>query len=119
MQRYSAAGLAVGSLDRLRGQSGYYADNALQARKLSDGGYVLSWVGATATQGTDIFAQRYTNAGVKVGASPLQLSGEAGAMNDSLADAGRLGVTPLANGGYLVAWSGDITSNSSDVFVAR
>ena len=113
VQRYSSAGVAVGSLQTVGGVAGRN-DQLVQVAGLTDGGYVLAWEGSTALEGYNIFVQRYDSANNAVGAVK-ELRGQAGANADSAAQ-----ITALPNGGYVVTWSGATTDGQlGDVFVQR
>ena len=109
IQRYAADNTSVGMPSRLQGMSGTLADSMVKVASLTDGGYVLSWVGGTSdSQGTDIFVQRYDANGAAVNAV-VRLQG----MSGDLADSSCV-VAAGQNGGYLVAWTG-VTSDGQSI----
>lgn len=61
VQQFSSTGQTVGNMQRLQGLSGTALnDTAPQLTALADGGYVVTWQGATNNnQSTDIFTQRF------------------------------------------------------------
>ena len=97
LQRFDAAGNQIAD-NRLAGMGGQF-DNFPQITGLPDGGYVVTWQGATSDgQGTDIFVQQFDAAGDKVADARLQ--GIAGNIDDNSAQ-----VDALADGGYVVTWN--------------
>lgn len=97
LQRFDAAGTQV-SDDRLQGMPGQ-ADNLPQITALPDGGYVVTWQGATSDgQGWDIFVRQFDAAGTQVADARLQ--GIAGSTDDLASQ-----VAALSDGGYVVTWT--------------
>ncbi len=104
MQRFDASGAGVGSLQRLQGMPGnladgyYYSDVGPNISALPDGGYVVTWSGATSDeQSFDILARRFDMANAPVG-DVHRLQGASG-RNDQDPQ-----VTALADGGYVLVW---------------
>jgi Ca2+-binding RTX toxin-like protein len=96
-QRFNSAGATVGTqfqanIATANSQSGN------DVARLSDGGFVVSWVDAPGSNGGGrIVARHYDASGVAIGGEILIDSKASG-------DYGRTVVTALANGGYVVGW---------------
>ena len=96
-QRYTAAGVATGGEVLVNTTT---ADQQLNASitTLSDGGYVVTWMSASLDEsGWDVYAQRYTAAGVATGGEVLVNTTTA---NSQFYPA----ITALSDGGYVVTW---------------
>ncbi len=86
---------------RLQGIPGNFSDGLSQVTGLADGGYVVTWEGATSDgQGSDIFSQQFDANGSQVG-SLNRLQGEAGNNGDYSPQ-----VLGRPDGGYVIAWYG-------------
>ena len=109
-QRYNSSGGTVGAQFQANTQtanSQYGNDVA----RLSDGGFVVSWVDpGTNNVGGRIVARHYDASGVAIGGEIVIDSKAAGAY-------GRTVVTALADGGYVVGWIEDDGNN--DNVIAR
>ncbi|WP_415639298.1 Hint domain-containing protein, partial [Paracoccus nototheniae] len=105
VQRYDSEGLAAGDVTRLQGMTGNLDDQLPQIEPLPDGGFVVSWTGATSDrQGTDVFVQRFGADGEEAG-DLQRLQGMAGNLSDSQAQ-----IIPLPDGGFAMTWSGGTPS---------
>jgi hypothetical protein len=105
--------LGEGPTQRASGVSGSYTDSTPLMVGLPNGGYVLGWTGGTATQGTDVFLQRYAENGAATG-SLIQLQAAAGNFADRLR-----AITPLTGGGHLVTWTGQVSATQEGVTAQR
>ena len=106
-QRYNAAGVVQGSAflvnsttsgDQGSRSSAGTWEEGIGVAALNNGGFVVTWFGAQSGHG-QVYAQQYTNGGVKVGGEIT--------VND--ADNGQWQWLPqvatLADGGYLITWA--------------
>jgi Ca2+-binding RTX toxin-like protein len=103
-QRYAADGHAMGSETMVNS----YTTNGQYLPKttaLTDGGWVVTWYGEGAGDSFGIFQQRYAANGQTVGSETLVNSYTT---NDQIVPA----TTALADGGWVVAWSGQEASDS-------
>ncbi|VVP58069.1 hypothetical protein [Pseudomonas fluorescens] len=96
-QRYAASGAKVGIETQVNSTPiGNQSDADVTA--LADGGWVIMWE-TSGNVGMDIYQQRYAVSGVKVGGETLfNIS------TDGYSDTAP--VTSLADGGWVIAWSG-------------
>lgn len=111
-QRFDASGSESGGLIRLQGMAGNLGDAGPQVASLSDGGYVITWIGQTSDgQNTDIFAQQFDTSGDAVGGL-TRMQGMAGNLNDQASQ-----VISLPDGGYVITWYGRTSDGQAvDIF---
>lgn len=110
LQQFDSAGNRVAN-DRLGTDN--LKDNLSQITALNNGGYVLSWEGATSDgQSDDVFIQQFDSSGNRVADNRLHgMDGQNDYGNQT---------TALDDGGYVVAWRGYTTDeNSGDIFVRQ
>ncbi|SEK86362.1 Hint domain-containing protein [Roseovarius azorensis] len=114
VQHFDAFGKEVAPMQTLQGATGALDDTVPQVTALPDGGYVVTWQGATAdNQGVDIFVQQFDAAGNQV--SDFRMQGVGGNQNDVTPQ-----ITTLADGGYVITWSGSGTSGAgSEIFIRQ
>ena len=129
LQRYDDGGAKVGAETRVNtrvGTNGFPIVTTPAVTALKDGGYIVSWHAFTdAAVGWDVYAQRYDQAGARVGGETL--------INSSAwsADFGTAGkqfqssqaVAGLIDGGYVAIWISEppagSSSNQGEVQVVR
>ncbi|MBS0122753.1 calcium-binding protein [Thetidibacter halocola] len=103
MQRYSATGFRIGSETRVNTfTSG--AQYEAHVAAMADGGFVVVWTSATASNGYEIKLQRYSVLNRPVG-DEVSVNTTTTGTQDSAQVAG------LANGGYAVVWR-DLSSGT-------
>jgi hypothetical protein len=108
-QRYSASGQKVGSETRVNTTTnGNESGSSVTA--LSDGGWVVTWTG---TPGAifDVYQQRYSASGQKVGSETL-----VNTTTDGIE--ARSSVTALSDGGWVVTWQGN-ASGTQNIYQQR
>jgi hypothetical protein len=114
VQRFNPDGSLAGGAARLQGTAGLQADSTPQIAALPDGGYAVAWEGATISEGTDIFVQRFNPDGSLAGAAE-RLQGMSGLLSDSMTQ-----IATLPDGGYVVTWRGSTSDGQgTDIFVQR
>jgi Ca2+-binding RTX toxin-like protein len=113
IQRYNAAGAAVGSESRANTTTDGY-QSLPSVASLSDGGYVVSWHSSNQDgSGYGIYAQRYDADGSGVGAEARVNTYTSGEQNNP-------SVAGLSGGGYVVTWMSAGQDGSGDgVYVQR
>jgi len=80
---------------------------------LADGGYLITWVSAGQDgSGTGIYAQRYDRLGQKIG-------GEFQVNHLTAGDQQHTAIMALADGGWVIAWSGPVEGGSTTAVYAR
>jgi Ca2+-binding RTX toxin-like protein len=113
-QRYDSEGAAVGGETRINTTTaGYQQRPAITA--LTDGGHVVTWdsYNSLAPETDGIYAQRYDGSGAAVGGEIR--------IDTSMINAGTPVITALADGGYVVAWTGEgmVGGAPPDVYARR
>ena len=97
LQRYDAAGVAVGGEVQVNTTTAG-GQGAASIAALVDGGFVVSWMSdGQDGSGLGIYAQRYDAAGVAVG-------GEVQVNSHTLGYRGFPSITALVDGGFVVSW---------------
>jgi phenolic acid decarboxylase len=96
VQRFDNTSMPVGTVQRLSGMSGQ-EDQMPVIAVLSDGAYVLSWMGYTIDQNWDIFVQRFDSSNNLVG-STQRLAGVYESDEQPQ-------ISALSNGSYVVSWT--------------
>ena len=100
LQRYDAAGVAVGGEVQVNTYTAGYQTNPSIAA-LPSGGFVVSWVSdGQDGSGYGIYVQRYDAAGVAVGGE-VQVNSHTAGLQD------RPSTTALVDGGFVVSWVSD------------
>ena len=108
VQRFDDTGVAVGNTVPLA-VSDSYPNASPQVTVLDNGGYVVTWQGNTAGD-YHIYVQQFDANGT--GATPVVLDATTGSSNSYETQPQ---ITALANGGYVVTWSGfDYSSSNND-----
>jgi hypothetical protein len=112
-QRYAADGTAAGGEFRVNAATAG-DQHGPTVTALGGGGFVVAWVGSDlpGATGFDVFARRYA-------ADGTALAGEFRVNTDARADQwGAADVTDLADGGFLVSWSG-VGTDGADIYARR
>ena len=111
IQRFDSQNNLVGSMKQIRGSDNN--DTVPEITATTDGGYVVVWRGGdTATNQSDVYAQKYDASNNPVSGTQKLSGTSANGTNDHLPQ-----VTALPNGGYAVAWYGINTGTNYDIFV--
>jgi Ca2+-binding RTX toxin-like protein len=111
LQRFDAAGVRVGGETAVNTTvAGDQTGVAVAA--LADGGYLAVWSGNGVGDDVGVFARRYGANGVAVG-TETRVNGTTAGSQTSAA------VAALADGGYVVAWSGSGDGDGAGIFARR
>ncbi len=117
-QRSNLTGTPQGAIVRAH-NNGIGDQSGAAVTAMSDGGFVIAWVGTATKGGTDseIYARRFTADGGAIGTAFRVNSDPLGIQSD-------VSVTALADGGFLIGWTSvqHITSSgypSSDVYARQ
>jgi Ca2+-binding RTX toxin-like protein len=99
-QPFDSNGQPMASIAKVNTRWGHQVIPAVAG--LADGGYLVTWTGDDAPGGWNLYGQRFTADGQRVGAET-----RINATPVSAGGAGAPAVTALANGGCLVTWTSD------------
>ena len=110
VQRFDNTSTPVGTVQRLSGMGGK-ADHSPVIAVLSDGAYVLSWMGDTNDQTWDIFVQRFDSSNNLVG-STQRLAGVH--QSDEQPQ-----ISALSNGSYVVSWTSISYGNEAEISIQK
>ncbi|NYZ22635.1 beta strand repeat-containing protein, partial [Azospirillum oleiclasticum] len=95
-QRYAANGTKLGSEEQVNTQT-TNAQYQQHSTALADGGWVVSWTSLHAGGNADVYQQRFSNQGARVG-------GEVRVNMVTLDGQSNSSITALADGGWVVVW---------------
>ena len=112
-QRFTADGLTSGEESRVNTQT-TGSQNTAAVTALADGGWLVSWM-AYSEDGlqSDILQQRYSSAGLPIGAEAT-VNSSSGTLQESSQ------TTALLDGGWLVTWHApQADGNATDIFQQR
>lgn len=112
-QRFTADGLTSGEKSRVNTQT-TGSQNTAAVTALADGGWLVSWM-AYSEDGlqSDILQQRYSSAGLPIGAEAT-VNSSSGTLQESPQ------TTALLDGGWLVTWHApQADGNATDIFQQR
>ncbi|RXI43520.1 hypothetical protein CRU99_07145 [Malaciobacter mytili] len=107
----SKAGEAV-QLEALDNTTGN--DTSPQIETLEDGSYIVTWSGVDSQGDSSIFVQQFNSDGSKAGEA-VQLE----ALDNTAGNDTSPQITILANGGYVITWSGGDSQGDSSIFVQQ
>ncbi len=110
-QKFSALGVRMGSEFLVNTSTTGQQQNS-SAVGLSNGDYLITWSGSATSTDHDIYGQRFTSAGVKVGTEVVINTTTAGAQTVPV-------VTALTGGQYVVAWDSSEGDGSGSSVYAR
>jgi Ca2+-binding RTX toxin-like protein len=113
-QRYSAAGTTIGSefIVNPSRVGNYDYGHFHSISGLSDGGWIINWVGIDSSSDYGVFGQRFTSGGVATG-------GVISVTANKLFNQIESSVTGLSDGGWLSVWSNRVSDGSYDIAMRR
>ncbi len=115
LQQFKADGTKEGSIVQLEALNNTSGQDLIpEITSLKDGGYVVVWVG-TNTNGEDsIYIQQFNKNGNKT-AETIEFE----AINNTNLYDQPLQISSLANGGYVITWTGDNSSSTKSIFAQQ
>ncbi|RXK13657.1 hypothetical protein CP985_13295, partial [Malaciobacter mytili LMG 24559] len=115
VQQFNSDGSKDGSAVQLEASDFIRTNDAhQQIETLEDGSYVVTWSGLDSQGDFSIFVQQFNSDGSKAG-EVVQLE----ALDNTTGNDFNPQITILANGGYVITWSGSDSQGTSSIFVQQ